>query len=118
MRIRKLDPKGVEYVVLYGSVAAGREAPGSDIDLAVSYRGSLEERFRFRIKAQGALGENFDVQIFQDLPVHVRNEVVTGGKVVFCRDYKRMFAEYMRHIKEYADFKKYLDHYYAQLEKA
>lgn len=34
---------------------------------------------------QGSLGDRFDMQMLQDLPVYVRMEILKG-KVLFCRD--------------------------------
>ena len=106
------------FTQIDGSYA--QRVPGrlSDIDLAIHYGGTPEERFRFRMAAAGLLGDRFDVQIFQDLPLYIQNEVVTKGKVLYRRSYKQMFSEYLRCIREYGSFRKYPDYYYAALERA
>jgi len=109
--------KRIQFIVLFGSVAEGRANHLSDIDIAVYYSGTSEERFQFRRRALGALPEKVDVQIFQDLPLVVQKEVV-GGKVLYYRDFQFLFDECMKVIREYDSFKKYQDEYFAVLEAA
>ncbi len=117
--IRKLD-KGnkVQFIVLYGSLAGDKHGKLSDIDLAIGYGGGKKERFDFRVRTLGKLGDKFDVQIFQDLPVYVREEIVKSGKVLFCKDFDSLFNAYLETLKEYAGFEKYLNLYYSYLEGA
>ena len=118
-RILKLDKKNkVKFIVLFGSVIEKKNTPLSDIDLAVFYVGNKKERFRFRIKASGDLPDNVDIQIFQDLPLTVQNEVLTG-KPVYYDDYQFIFDdfdEYMKVIKEFSSFEKYYKEYFKALE--
>ena len=116
-RIRKLDEKGkVQFITLYGSLVESREGKLSDIDIAIYYDADARERFSFRVRAQGRLGDKFDIQIFQDLPTYVKKEVVSGGKVLFYKDYDFLFNVYLGTLREYADFEKYLNTYYSYLE--
>ena len=108
--------KKIKFIVLFGSYAAGRQGPFSDIDIAVYYDGDLEERFRFRLNALGELSEKVDLQIFQNLPVAVRKEIL-AGKVLFSKDYDFTFNVFMETIKEYDLFEKYLNEYLAAVEK-
>lgn len=116
-RIRKLDKKGkVQFITLYGSLVESREGKLSDIDIAIYYDADASERFFFRVRVQGRLGDRFDIQIFQDLPIYVKKEVVSGGKVLFYKDYDFLFNVYLGTLREYADFEKYLNTYYSYLE--
>jgi len=118
-RIRRLDEKGkVQFITLYGSLAESRGGKLSDIDIAIYYAAAAEERFSFRAKVQGRLGNMLDIQIFQDLPTYVKKEIVSGGKVLFYKDYDFLFDVYLRTLREYADFEKYLNTYYSYLEGA
>jgi hypothetical protein len=74
-----LDEEGkVEFIILYGSLREGRFSELSDIDLAVGYSGDRRRRFDFRIKALGELGDKFDIQIYEDLPLYIQEEVLRG----------------------------------------
>ncbi len=116
-KILKLDTrKRIKFIVLYGSVAHGTSNKLSDIDIAVFYHGTDRERFRFRVKATGELPDKVDLQIFQDLPLYVRKEVLKG-KVLYNKDFQFTFNEYMKVIKDFNYFEKYLNHYYEALEE-
>jgi len=112
-RIRKLDRENkIQFVALYGSLAEGRQGKLSDIDLAIGYEGDKRERFNFRIKALGELGDEFDVQIFQDLPLYIRAEVLKG-KVLYARDMKLLNKIALETIREFESFKPhFLDYIY------
>ena len=79
----------MEWVILYGSFSTGNQREDSDIDLCVFIEASKDERFRIRKNILGFLGERFDVQMFQDLPVYVRIEILKG-QVLFCRDLSKL----------------------------
>ena len=111
MRIRQLDrDKKVQFIILYGSAASGGFGKTSDIDLAVGYAGSARERFEFRKRVLGELGEKFDVQIFQDLPVYVRMQVLKG-RVLYMKDARQLHDIAYDTIKEFGLFKRrFLDY--------
>jgi len=118
-RIRRLDSEGkVQFITLYGSLVKSREGKLSDIDIAIYCDADARERFSFRVRVQGRLGDRFDVHIFQDLPTYVKKEIVSGGKVLFYKDYDFLFNTYLEALREYADFEKYLNTYYSYLEGA
>ena len=108
--------KAIRFIILFGSTAKMKNTPLSDIDLAVYYQGSKEERFKFRIKASGELSSKVDLHIFQDLPVAVQKEVL-GGKPVYYDDYQFMFEQYMAVIKEFNTFEKYYNQYIHELRQ-
>ena len=118
-KVRELDADGrVRFIALYGSLVEGRGSGLSDIDVALYYDGGEEERFSFRVALQGELGERFDVQIFQDLPLYVRREIVARGRVIFYTDYDFLFNVYLQTLREYSDFERHLRTYYSYLEGA
>ncbi len=115
--IQKLDHgKRIEFVSLYGSTAERRQSNLSDIDIAVYYKGDKKERFRFRLKSLGRLENKFDVQIFQDIPLYIKKDIISKGKVLYYKKYETLFDIYLKTVREYEDFKKYLNLYYSCLE--
>jgi len=96
----------VKFIILYGSQASGKANKMSDYDFAVFYEGGKKERFNFRIRASG--NKLLDVQIFQDLPLYVKKEVLKG-KVVYAKDDDLSFVGDVAYetIKAFEDFKKY-----------
>ncbi len=88
-RILKISEDQVSWVILYGSFSAGNQREDSDIDLCVYLEAGKDDRFRIRRKILGSLEEKFDVQIFQDIPIYIRLEVLKG-QVLFCRDVSQL----------------------------
>ncbi|MEF8848465.1 MAG: nucleotidyltransferase domain-containing protein [Candidatus Thermoplasmatota archaeon] len=104
-KIKKLGGDKVKFIILYGSQSTNKQTPLSDVDLAVFYDGSKEERFRFRMKILGRVPEKYDIQLFQDLPLYVKNEVIKG-KVVYNSDTKLIYKIAKETYQAFDDFKK------------
>ncbi len=116
-KLRTMDKKkSVRFIILFGSTASKKNTPRSDVDLAVYYRGSEEERFRFLVKAAGELPNKVDLHIFQDLPLAVKKEVL-GGKPLYYDNYQFLFDQHMVVIKEFNTFEKYYLQYLHELRK-
>lgn len=95
----------VKFIILYGSAVEGQVKEGSDIDICIYYDGSLEEASEFRLKVLSELFDDlYDVQIFQQLPLYVRVEVLKG-KVVYCKDRNFLYKVAMKTIKDFEEFK-------------
>ncbi len=100
------DLGSVKFVFLFGSYGQGKQNKLSDIDFAVYYDGEGKERFKFRLKLTAKLPNNYDIQIFQDLPLFVRKEVLKG-KLIYTRDLIFVYDKAYETIKEFDHFKKY-----------
>ena len=94
----------VEFVIFHGSRALGRGLKTSDIDLCIYYRGREEEMSRFRLKLLSRLPSYVDVQIFQQLPLYVRKEVLKG-KVLYAKDRKFLYEVALKTIRNFEAFK-------------
>ncbi len=95
----------VKFIILYGSAAEGQMTGGSDIDLCIYHDGSPDESSRFRFKVLSELfDETFDVQIFQQLPIYVRVEVLKG-KIIYCKDKQFLYEAAIETIKDFEAFK-------------
>ena len=116
-KIKKIGGKKIKFIILYGSFAEGNQTPLSDIDLSVYYEGTKEERFKFRMEALGNVNDKFDIQIFQDLPLYIRKEVISHGKILYQKNYSEIFDIFIKTIKSFGDFKPRLDIYYSGLEE-
>lgn len=113
--IRELGGDRIAFIALYGSVTKNRDTPLSDIDLAVFYEGNKEERFKFRMSVLGRTGDEFDVQIYQDLPLYIQKEVISYGKLLYYKEYDVVFNIYINVIKNFDDFKRHLNLYRSYL---
>lgn len=108
-----LDFDKVEFVFLFGSVPEKKDNKLSDIDFAVYHSGNKKERFKFRIKLLAKLSDKYDIQIFQDLPLYVRINVLKG-KLIYAKNEQFAYDEAYETIKSFEDYKKY---YYDYLER-
>lgn len=114
-KIKDIGGDSIKFIVLYGSAAKGRSTSLSDIDIAVFYSGDKRERFQFRVKILGRIGNKFDIQIYQDLPLYIQNEILSSGEVLYFSDYTEIFNTYMKTIREFEDFKPRLEMYYSSM---
>lgn len=104
-KIKKFGGENVKFIILYGSRSTNKQTPLSDTDIAVYYDASKEQRFRFRMKILGRVDDTYDIQIFQDLPLYIRKDVIKG-KLLYTSD-KRFIHEISRETyREFDDFKK------------
>lgn len=100
------DFSRVRFVILYGSQALGKANPMSDYDFAIYLDLPKDKRYNFRIKLSGELSDKYDVHIFQDLPLYVKNDVLKG-EVIYAKDERFVYDVAYRTIKEFDRFKKY-----------
>ncbi len=105
-RILELGGNRVKFLILFGSHARGEAGKDSDIDLCVYYEGNPKEAFRFRELVLGYLPDEYDVQIFQLLPIYLKRECLRG-RGLFCRDETFLYDLAYETLKEWEDFKRY-----------
>ncbi len=105
-KILELGGEKVKFIILFGSRSRGEARKDSDFDLCVYYEGNQREAFKFRALVLGHLPEDYDVQVFQLLPIYVIRECLRG-KVIFCRDETFLYDLAYRTIEEWEDFKRY-----------
>ncbi|MFB2623782.1 nucleotidyltransferase domain-containing protein [Methanothermobacter marburgensis] len=96
------DAERVRFIILYGSALRGEG--WSDIDLAVYYDGTPDEAADFRLRVLCEVDEIFDVQIFQQLPLYVRVQVLRA-EVVYCDSERFLHDIAWETVKEFDDFK-------------
>ena len=114
--IKKIGGEKIKFVILYGSTVEGKQTPLSDVDIAVYYEGSKKERFKFRMEVLGSVNDKFDIQTFQDLPLYIRKEIISHGKILYQKSHSEIFDIFIKTIKSFGDFKPRLDIYYSGLE--
>lgn len=114
-KMRAIGKDKVRFVVLYGSAAKGKLTKLSDLDLAVFFNGDKSEKFEFRKKILGRVSNEFDIQIFQDLPLYVQKDILSTGKMMYSVDYIETFEIFMKTIRGFEDFKPRLEVYYSGL---
>jgi len=105
----------VQFIILYGSAIEGRMNRESDIDLCVYYDGVPGDASQFRHRVLSELsGTRYDVQIFQQLPLYVRVEVIRGLPV-FVRNTRFLYERATDTLRDFGDFKHRLYDYTGQV---
>ncbi len=103
----------LNFIVVYGSVSKNKQTPLSDIDVCISLSLLIKERTKLRLKLLSNLPEKFDLQIFEDLPIYLKKEVLQG-ELLYCKNKKNLINLSLEIIKEYEDFKPIYDYYLAK----
>ena len=101
----------IEFIILFGSVAAGTSRSDSDVDLALGIRGTRD--FHIIISKEIILNkpyEEVDIRIFDILPIYIQKDVLKGV-IVYSRDLVRLHDIAYDIIKRFEHFKPYLDDY-------
>lgn len=114
-KIKDFGGDRIKFIVLYGSAAKRQSTNLSDIDIAVFHSGDKRERFQLRMKILGRISNKFDIQIYQDLPLYIQNEILSSGEVLYFSDYTEIFNTFMKTIREFGDFKPRLELYYSNM---
>ena len=101
--------KKVKFIFIYGSEVSGEKLETSDVDFCVYYdTNDKEEMVKFRLRLLSKLPKNFDVQIFQLLPLFMRKEVLKG-KLIYAKDEKFVYQKAYETLEDFESFKR---HYY------
>jgi len=101
----------VALAYLFGSHARGEAKPTSDIDIAILIRPEdakgerLYNSFReLMLGVREALGtERFDLLLLNSAPLTLRFEVVSRGRLLYCRDEEVLNAFEMDVIRRFQD---------------
>ncbi len=94
----------VEFIIFHGSMAEGRGMKTSDYDVCIYYNGSSREMSKFRLKLLSKLPGSVDVQIFQQLPLYVKKEVLKG-RVLYTKRKGFLDEIAIETIKDFESFR-------------
>lgn len=85
--------------VIYGSYAKGRSGPKSDIDIAIiSRKTSYAENIRLWKNLLGKIPENYDLKVFELLPLEIKISVIKNYIVLFGD--RLDISEYFYHFRK------------------
>ena len=106
------DDDVVLAVILFGSQARREGTPLSDLDICLvlnPHRYSELELSEKRLQYLKSF--DFDIQIFQQLPVFIRTRVLRDGRVLFCRDEQELYDVAFRTSQRFEDYRHIYDGY-------
>ncbi|MFO7835178.1 MAG: nucleotidyltransferase domain-containing protein [Candidatus Thorarchaeota archaeon] len=100
------DLSSIQGVLLFGSYVRGEMTPQSDIDLCVvapdaqtpKEKADLLGRIWKRINA-----DKYDVRLFEELPLHMKMNVIREHEILFCDDVPALFEYFYFYRKLWAD---------------
>lgn len=99
-------------VILFGSTVRGERHPTSDVDVClVLAPGTYSPEAFMEIRLHYLAAFTADIQIFQQLPIYMRQRVLRDGEVLFCRDLDALYDIALRTVQAFADFKPLYDRY-------
>lgn len=110
------EPEAIA-VYLFGSIAAGKAGPNSDVDLAVLFDPELskERKFDLRLhyifKLEDGIGMPVDVVDLSTVSLVFQHRVLRTGVLVYEKDKKKRIMYEVCLRREYFDFRYYLDRY-------
>lgn len=119
-QIRKVleKEKGILLAYLYGSVAVGKEGPGSDIDVAILLKNTsiLRDPYfesRLALKIEKALGtkKEVEIRILNGASLRFKNQVLKNGKLIYKKDGESAIKFETKTRDMYFDFKPFLAEY-------
>lgn len=104
-------------VFLFGSIAQGKGHKNSDIDICLIMKEGSYTSLDFSEKKMEYLKAfEADIQIFQQLPLYMRERVIQEGKQLFCRDEDSLYQLIFRTIAEFEDFADVYHDYLKEVE--
>jgi predicted nucleotidyltransferase len=114
---RARDDGDVLAVALFGSYVRGEHSAISDIDICIfltSKPREVEEVHGKRMLYTEVAGSGeADVQVFQQLPLNVRSEILKEGRLVLVKDEAALYELVIETIKDFEDFRKHYEEYLA-----
>jgi len=103
---RATQDTAVLAVMLYGSAARGEATAMSDLDVCLVLTPQRRTSAQMSAQRLEYVQEfDLDVQVFQQLPLYIRQRVLRDGRVLFVRDEDQLYEVAYRTIQACADFR-------------
>lgn len=98
--------KGVLAVYVFGSYVKDKMSDLSDVDICIVGEVALKNKTNILL---GKFPEMFDVSFFDELPIWIKMRVFRDGKCIFVKDKNALNLIKLLTLKEYLDFKPFID---------
>lgn len=106
------NDQDVLAVILFGSEARGKASPTSDVDVCLVLGDERFDNLGQSKKRMAYLASfDLDIQVFQQLPLHLRGRVLKEGRVLFCRDEAKLYDIALKTARRFEDFRYIHDRY-------
>lgn len=101
----------VETVMQFGSSIEQKKF--NDVDLCIFTTKDLS--LKQRLKIVHNIPALFDVCFFEDLPLHIKHEVLTKGKILYTKNYYKLLKQIQYVDLEYPRYKEFLEGYHKEM---
>jgi len=102
----------ITAVILFGSIARDEATAVSDIDVCLVLKsGRYRAKYLSEKKLHYLKKSDFDIQIFQQLPLYIRKRILKEGKILFCRDEDDLYNIAFKTIDEYSHMERFYCEY-------
>ena len=90
---------------VFGSSAAGKERPKSDIDIAIMIRGSMGsfERVQIETELSNLLGKDIDLVVFSLASPLLQHQILKYGRIVYEADARERVRQEVTSRRDYLD---------------
>ncbi|MCL5237431.1 MAG: nucleotidyltransferase domain-containing protein [Nitrospirae bacterium] len=106
-------------VILFGSAARNETTSLSDKDICIVLLPKAYESTALSHKKLEYLSEyDFDIHVYQQLPIYIKHRVIKEGRVLFCRDEDALYKLVFRTIEEFEDYKYFYEDYLEKVADA
>ncbi len=88
-------------ILIYGSLAKGKKNEKSDIDICIV--APYTDTGRLYTKLLPLMKENYDIKIFEDMPLFLKMEVIKNHKIVYTKNVYQLYEYFYRFRKIWKD---------------
>ncbi len=104
----------VETIIQFGSSLEREDFKDIDICIITTRSPSMKEEMNIRKD----IPENYDINFYDDLPLHIKKEILNSGEILFTRDYYRLLKKIQYADFEYPRYKAFLEEYHQEMVAA
>ncbi len=102
-RVKKIFTlEGVHSVLIFGSLAKGEISDRSDIDICV-VAPEAKNREQLLNKIAGMLPKNYDVCLFELLPLYMKIEIINNHIILYTKDKLELYEYFYYYRKLWKD---------------
>jgi len=102
-RVRKIfSLEGVHSILVFGSLAKGEFSDRSDIDICI-VAPEAKNKEKLANKIAGMLPKNYDICIFELLPLYMQIEIIKNHIILYTRDKLNLYEYFYQYRKLWKD---------------
>ena len=98
------NDKEVRIIYLFGSAARGELRENSDIDIAIIGEYDSLETYNMQMELSEILDRDVDLINFNKVNINFQSEIISTGKVIYCKDEEEKDFFELRILSNYLSF--------------